>query len=197
MSEKSKAVFDPFADRLARDLRNLVSTALIAALDRGDPAQVEKAAEIVGAWPLTKTHRRWLADRLPRYRRVLAAMREDRPKPLSQALVLFDNGLFFETHERLETIWLPTQGAERQVLRGLIRAAGVQVLREAGKEDAARSMAAKAVRDLAGARQVLPELPPLNGLIASLADGTAPPPRFLSDKGRAQAKLVATKQFLG
>jgi len=42
---------------------------------------------------------------------------------LESAAALFDAGLFFEVHERLEPPWMSAEGAEREALQGLIQVA--------------------------------------------------------------------------
>jgi predicted metal-dependent hydrolase len=63
-----------------------------------------------------------------------------------QAIVIWNEELFFEVHERLETIWQKTSGEERQAFKGIIKAAAAYVHLEQGNRRAARSLADKATR---------------------------------------------------
>ena len=69
-----------------------------------------------------------LAERAARARRALEGRpfdRHDAPLPaaLAAAAVLFDAGLYFETHEALEPYWMRAEGGDRETLQGLIQAA--------------------------------------------------------------------------
>ena len=44
-----------------------------------------------------------------------------------QAVILWNDGLFFEVHDILEDIWHKKPGDERQAIQGLIKAAGAYV----------------------------------------------------------------------
>ena len=69
-----------------------------------------------------------LAERAVRARRALEGRPFDAPDaPLDAALaaaaVLFDAGLYFETHEALEPYWMRAEGGDREALQGLIQVA--------------------------------------------------------------------------
>ena len=95
-----------------------------------------------------------------RARRGWAVVREraldppDAPLPvaLSSAAVLFDGGLYFETHEQLEPYWMRAHGEARDALQGLIQVAvGFQHLAN-GNAAGARALLGEGVAKLAGRR---------------------------------------------
>jgi len=139
--------FDPFNDRPSRTVRNSLSQRLQACIaDRevfGDTPR-----DLVRLFP-QPPYTAYIRDRVARYR---AATREiqaaDGGTPLSQAVTLWRHGLYFEAHEILEPHWLAAAGREREGLKGLIQAIGVDIHREAGHAAAAAGLARKAVERL-------------------------------------------------
>ena len=93
--------FDPFTDRMARDIRNTLSEAFVAALATMDPAEYINAA---WKWRSQKPLARYINYidmRLQRYDLVFNTIREDRiDDPLQQAVVIWNQGLF-----RKESSW--------------------------------------------------------------------------------------------
>ena len=137
--------FDPFADRTARDIRNTLSEALAAALAAKDPAEYLAAARRWRSQNLSPHYVHYIDIRLQHYDLVFNTIRADRiDDPLHQAVVIWNQGLFFEVHDHQEAIWQRASGDERQVLKGLIKAAGVYVHLEQRHLPAARSLARKA-----------------------------------------------------
>lgn len=59
---------------------------------------------------------------------------------LARAAVLFDAGLFFETHEVLEPFWREATGGEREALQGLVQAAVGYQHRANGNERGATAL---------------------------------------------------------
>ena len=152
------AQFDPFRDRLARDIRNALSTALIKGLDQSKPDLVHAVAGNFLAVELAPLYHEYVRNRLRLYNAVFAEIdRSGKTDIFAQALILWDMGLFFEVHERLETIWLPATGERRLALQGMIRAAGAYVKWENGDYEAARKMASKAATALDAYRAGLPQ----------------------------------------
>lgn len=146
--------FDPFRDRLSRDIRNDLSESLLTCLRDGLSATARAVAERYLTGRLEPCHRDYIANRLERYDRFLALVQGE-SDPLRQGFILWELGLYFEVHEILEQAWLRAEGTEKELLQALIRAAGVQIKRECGFEAAAAKMAAKALPVLAAHRQRL------------------------------------------
>ena len=79
----------------------------------------------------------YMDDRLLRYDRVLEEIRTGEIRdPLQQAVIIWNQGLFFEFHDHLETLWKAATGDMRQVLKGLIKAAGVYIHLEQNNQQA-------------------------------------------------------------
>jgi predicted metal-dependent hydrolase len=136
--------FDPFTDRLSRDIRNSLSEAFVKSLGLMDPVCYRKLSKEWLAKSGAPPYRDYIQDRLHRYESVLDQIRK---KPhtdvLLQAIVLWNNELFFEVHDLLEGVWHKTSGDERQALKGLIKAAGVYIHMEYHRRQAAARLAAK------------------------------------------------------
>ena len=138
--------FDPFASRRARDIRNGLSKALIQSLENHDPEHFRQAGKKLAARGLAPADRGYVRYRLRRYEEAFSEVQENGfSDSFRQALILWNKQLFFEAHERLETAWQEASGDNRMALKGLIKAAGVYVHREQGHEEAAKTLAGKAL----------------------------------------------------
>jgi len=147
--EDPARLLDPFSDRLARDIRNSLSSALVKELTGQEEAAVSTAA---GQWlqqELPAVYRDHIEHRCGTYREAINAIRSAGiTEPRQQAVLLWNAGLFFELHELLETLWTTTRGTERTALKGVIQAAGAYVHHRRGKPDAGRKLADKAISSL-------------------------------------------------
>jgi hypothetical protein len=100
----AETILAAFHEEAARDeLRTL-------ARDPGGPHATEVAERATRAL-------RALGDR------AIDVAQPDLPLALAQSAILFDAGLYFEVHERLEPLWLHASGIEREALQGLIQVA--------------------------------------------------------------------------
>jgi uncharacterized protein len=172
--------FDPFQDRQARLLRNELSHALVRALETSSPRPFKLVGQELLARVTDTVHRTYISDRLARYDHAFAAIRELGPTgSWEQALVLWNHLLFFEVHDVLETTWRHAEGAKREGLQAMIRAAGVYVHLEQGNLPGARRMAAKAVISLRAWRSNgLPPFASRKRLIDALERLDPEPPRL-------------------
>ena len=172
-------VFDPFADRKARDIRNSLSAAFVTSLQQADPtAFIESAARWLGDNPLP-LYAGYIRARRVRYSQSLDFVRRQQIRdPMVQALVIWNAGLFFELHEHLEIVWQQKTGSLRQALQGLIQAAGVYVHQERGNSKAARGLSRRAAALLKAHGCKLAFIGNLDDLLASLDSPHAPPPRL-------------------
>ncbi len=183
--------FDPFTDRTARDIRNSLSDAFVAALAAKDP---ERYLNIARRWReqnISARHGEYIADRLLRYDHVFDEIQaggiED---PLQRALVLWNQRLFFEFHDHLEAIWKSATGDQRQALKGLIKAAGVYIHLEQHHRQAAKSLAMKSYQLLCQYAHCLAFIANYETLLDKLESGDPVPPRLkrLSDKTNKTAR---------
>jgi len=172
--------FDPFNDRVARDLRNHLATAMVAALVHDDGVLFTRMVADWAGRDLGPVHRRYLAGRRESFDRLIAGGIAG-GAVWEIAVALWNEGLFFEVHEILEDAWREADGEEKEVLQAMIRAAGVQVHLAAGNDRGARKMAKRAHSALARHRD---HLPFANGdaLISTLA-GEHPEAIRLERKG--------------
>ena len=136
--------FDPFNDRLSRDIRNTLSEAFIDALSRMEPSAYRDEADIWLAKTPSEIYLEYIQDRLRRYDQVFKQVKADRlDDPLLQGLVIWNHRLFFEFHDHLEGIWKLASGDERQALKGLIKAAGVYIHAEFNHQQAVERLSVK------------------------------------------------------
>ena len=137
-------MFDPFNDRLSRDIRNDLSESLLTCLRERRLLPARAVADRYLACHPAPVYAAYIQDRLERYGRFLAGVADDETDPLRLGFALWDLGLHFEVHEVLEQAWLRAAGEDKALFQALIRAAGVMIKRECGLSAAAAKMAAKA-----------------------------------------------------
>lgn len=129
-----------------------------------------------------------MKDRLARYERVFSDVQHSKLcDTLSQAIALWDEGLFFEAHERWETTWQEAAGEKRLALKGLIKAAGVYVHLEQGHEHAAKTLANKALALLRKHGWTVASSLDLKELLEKL-ETRDPVPPLLSVRGQPDAE---------
>ncbi len=142
--------FDPFNNRLCRNVRNALSENFNKVLAQKKMQPVRRAARLFLNDPLPLCVRRYIDHRLAAYAKVLANVRDHQlDHPLEIAFAIWDQHLFFETHEYLEPHWMTADGEEKKLLQAIIRAAGAYVHLEQGNLTGAKRIAAKAVAVLA------------------------------------------------
>lgn len=177
--------FDPYATRLARDIRNTLANDFVHGLLAGQrDAAAEAARRLLAADP-PPSHAAWIAQRLELYRRAEGQLAGAAHLPsLELGLALWRRGLFFEAHEALEQAWQTSSGPRRRALKALVQAVGSCVHAQRGATAVAASLARKAGQGLLDHGQALDELPWLAELAARLNQGQActlddgwPPPK--------------------
>ena len=134
--------FNPFEDRFSRDLRNALSSALATAIETGDHSTLRHVIEDFDSKDLAPHYRNYFDKRCRHYKKALESIQTEQA-PIEQAVILWNEGLFFEVHEVLEHVWYHAQGNEKLTLQALIRAAGVYVKKEYGYTRPAAKIAGK------------------------------------------------------
>ena len=169
--------FDPFNDRLSRDIRNSLTDAFMASLKQKDAACYLDQSQKWLKSELGPVYKEYIQDRVQRYDMVFQRIQQAHIDDARiQAVILWNNGLFFEVHDILEDIWHKKQGDERQAIQGLIRAAGVYVHLESDRLNSAERMALKSVRLLEQYEKELAFISNLKILISALETGDPVPP---------------------
>jgi len=137
--------FDPFNNRLARDIRNGLSKSFLEALLERDMSLCERRAAGYLEQDLEQIYQVYIRTRLEKYDEAIFAVEQGQlDDELQQAEILWECGLYFEMHELLEDIWKNAKGNERRALQGLIRAAGMKIHAENGNMKAAATIGRKA-----------------------------------------------------
>ena len=171
--------FDPFNNRLSRDIRNSLSEAFMEALSGGDPSAYREEADIWRGKNPSKVYLDYIQDRLQRYDRVFEQIKAGRLEdPLLQSLVIWNKGLFFEFHDHLEGIWKHATGDQRQALKGLIKAAGVYIHNEFNHQQAVKSLSPKAYHLIRQYSHCLAFIENLDSLLQRLKTLDSDPPRL-------------------
>ena len=172
--------FQPFADRLSRDIRNDLSASLMDVIGLKTLTPAEKTAERYLKTNPARCYRDYISERLRRYSRVLPKITAGPDDPLFKGLILWDEQLFFEVHEILEHAWLHSHDEEKGFLQAMIRAAGVYIKRDAGFPEPAARIAAKAIPILEKNRKRLSQYTEPQLLIDALQHLGSPPPKLLA-----------------
>lgn len=169
--------FNPFEDRLSRDIRNDLSETIIGTIENRSLAEAEKIAASYRARDLSSTYTNYIDQRLKRYGMAVETLKADSGL-LVQAAVLWDLGLFFEVHEILEPAWMEVTGDEKRLLQALIRAAGVYINLELGYRQRAEKIGAKTVPVLKELQEGLADSINAEALIAALETLSEEPPQI-------------------
>ena len=169
--------FDPFNDRLSRDIRNSLSDAFVESLKQKDAECYLNCSQKWLKKELAPAHRDYIQNRIQRYGLAFQGIQQKQIDDARvQAVILWNYGLFFEVHDILEDIWHKTQGDEHQAVKGLIKAAGVYVHLESDRLNSAERLAIKSVRLLQAYKDVLGFISNLNVLIGALKTCDPVPP---------------------
>lgn len=169
-------VFDPFRDRLSRDIRNTLSAALPECISVSSTSPAKQALSHLTPDTLPSVYTDYIHDRLVKYEAALRQMKSAKGDPLTRSVILWDLQLFFEVHEILEHAWMHSSGEEKLLLQALIRAAGVYIKLEAGSREPAARMAQKALTVLEDNRERLEVFMDSDRLLNALANPSLPPP---------------------
>ena len=137
--------FNPFTDRLSRDIRNDLSVSLAKAIEIGSLQPVQAVADHFLAGRLPEAHLQYINSRLQNYADAINRLPANTEDYMSAATILWDLKLFFEVHEILEPEWIKAQGDRKLQLQALIRAAGVYINLELDYRDRAAKIGGKAV----------------------------------------------------
>jgi hypothetical protein len=118
--------FNPFSDRLSRDIRNSLSAAFVRSVAAMDPSEVIECVHRRLQDDLDPAHLAYIEDRSRRYDEVFASFRTHGVHDLlQQSLYMWNGRLFFEFHEHIEGLWRKARRKDRRRgLQGLILAAG-------------------------------------------------------------------------
>ncbi len=170
--------FNPFTDRLSRDIRNQLSVSLPEAINSGSLAPVQNVADHFLANPLPLAHQNYLKNRLQKYAEAMKQISEDKDDHMIVAVILWDLKLFFEVHEILEPEWIKAQGDKKLLLQALIRAAGVYINLELGYRERAAKIGRKAIPVLIRFQQDLQNHLDAEKLISALQDLNPDPPQI-------------------
>ena len=161
--------FDPYSQRLARDVRNTLGHWFVHGLMDGAPDPAGLALARLDIKDLPQSHRQWVAEQMDMYRG-FAVKHPDaaQASPLELGLELWRWGLFFEAHEALEEAWQSSEGDRRLAFKALVQAVGSCIHARRGAAGPAASLAAKAAEGLEQYGHSLPELAWLPQLVQEL-----------------------------
>ncbi|MFC1843369.1 DUF309 domain-containing protein [Thermodesulfobacteriota bacterium] len=166
--------FDPFNNRLARNIRNGLSKSFLEALIERNLSLCKKRADGFLEQDLEQIYQVYIRTRLEKYDEIFAVVEQGQiDDELQQAEILWEYELYFEMHELLEDIWKNAEGNKRKALQGLIRAAGMKIHAENGNFKAAAAMGRKAQTALQLYGKVLIRFHKLESILAEIQNTLA------------------------
>lgn len=177
---KKQPHFNPFTDRLSRDIRNELSSALAISLQSGSEKAVLAVAQRYLATDPAEIYVVYINERLCRYRKAIDTIFGKIDDPFLRSFVLWDLELFFEMHEVLEHDWYHATGDTKLLMQALIRAAGVYIKLECDLVPQARKIASKALPVLEAQHDTLAAYFPPGRLITALKSESSIAPKLLS-----------------
>ncbi len=187
--------FDPFNNRLCRNVRNALSESFKKVLEQNKMQPARRVSGFFLNDPLPACVTAYIDQRLAAYEQVLADVRKHQlDDPLGIAVAIWDRRLFFETHEYLEQRWMTAQGDEKKLLQAIIRAAGAYVHLEQGNLIGAQRIAAKAVAVLEVHQDRLTPYADPQLLLAKLRSLDPMPPTLAGTAGPGN-QLIHMEQF--
>lgn len=170
--------FQPFTDRMSRDIRNALSTSLVQCLKTGSAMPAEETSAKFDIDTLPDSFRDYIENRLNLYRRAVELIADVPEDPIRKAMVLWNLGLFFEVHEVLEHAWYDAKDDYKLILQALIRAAGVYIKLEYGYRGPAERIAAKALTVLEEQQETLRQWFHPEPLLEALKTTSTPAPKL-------------------
>ena len=171
--------FNPFTDRRSRDIRNGLSEALVEAMAADDKNIYRRVANKWLTTDLPPAFESYIRDRLNRYDQIMSGDCGPHPsRPYARFIDIWNQGLFFEAHEYLETIWQRSSGDMHKALKGLIKAAGVYVHIENNNQKSALRLGPKAFRQMKDQAHCLGFIANLDTLLVSIQRLDPVPPRL-------------------
>ena len=174
-----KLLFNPFEDRLSRDIRNTLSSGFAEAIETENSEHLLSLLKKYQEKKFPGYCIDYIEDRSLRYKQALNALDTREKDPIHRSLILWDLGLFFEVHEVLEHAWYTAEGKMKETLQALIRAAGVYIKLEYGYIPQAEKIAEKSRVVLLANRALLQHYFEPDKLISALTRLQASPPKLL------------------
>lgn len=181
---KNLLQFDPFEKRLCRDIRNELSTAFMKSIKTNDISNSRFTGDRFKAVSNEPYILEYIDNRLTKYHTVLEQMSKAgilKSETYAVTLLLWDQELFFEVHEWLESEWMDAAGTHKTVLQALIRAAGSYMLYKYGRIKGAKKMAIKARDSLNLYKNSLPSFLNIDVLLKKLKTIDTNPPKLGAD----------------
>lgn len=170
--------FNPFEDRLSRDIRNDLSESIIDVLVDNSLNKAKAVAQIYLQTDPAECYTDYIHTRLDRYAQALEQIQPD-TSLLHRAAVLWNLQLLFEVHEILEPVWMTASGNRKLMLQALIRAVGVYINLEMGYRDRAAKIASKALPVLKRLRSEIADEIDIDELISAIDQRSPTPPQIL------------------
>jgi len=140
--------FDPFENRLCRDVRNHLGHCLVQAITNRETSRFDHEADAYLSNAPQDHIKAYITHRSQSLKKVLARMERLKVEPrdfFCIAMILWNLELFFEFHEWLEQKWLTATGDDRKALQALVLSAVVYEQMTYGRTGPAKKTAVRAL----------------------------------------------------
>lgn len=143
--------FNPFENRLDRDLRNDLGSALCKSIESGTTDRFEQTRADYLKKDLGRERRAYIEKRTTALEKILNLMEDRMPGPEKTDQVswlLWKEGLYFEFHEWMETQWRLANGPRKKAFQALILIAVACEHLQYRRVEPAKKLARKALERL-------------------------------------------------
>jgi len=173
--------FDPFENRLCRDVRNHLGHCLIQGITNRETTRFDHEANAYLSNETQDHIKAYTTHRSQGLKKVLARMEMLKVGPrdyLCIAMILWNLELFFEFHEWLEQKWLTASGDNRKAIQALILSAVVYEQLTYGRTGPAKKTALKVISLLNQYGHLISDRLDIDLLITPLSVLDPVPPKF-------------------
>lgn len=178
-------LFNPFENRLCRDVRNSIGHSLILSVNQRSFLPLDKAVLSFKLHHETKSIKEYIHYRKECLARLLKELKTQDLNNSQEYIRIFlwNHGLFFEFHELLEEEWKAAEGNEKKALQALILAAITYEHLTYHRMNPARKTAQKAFRLLKDSKEHLPLFLDPDLFISKLQSPDPDPPALIPGNG--------------
>ncbi len=173
--------FDPFENRLCRDIRNTIGHDFVKAIQENDRRHFKDVCHAYQSEKINAYHRAYIRHRINCLETVFDQMAEQGVTSSDHSLmsvILWNLELYFECHEWLEMKWSAAHGEDKKALQALVLSAVMYEQLEYGRKIPAKKVAAKAILLFKQYRDYIPEPFDVNLFLLKLTGLDPVAPKF-------------------
>ncbi len=154
-------IFDPFENRLCRNIRNDIGYGFVKSVQQRSLAPFNSALKKYHNNADNPPFKSYINHRLTLVKKILMQIDSGRLKTVNEFSILmfvWSHQLYYEFHEWVEELWLPANGNYKKSLQGLIFASVALEHHQYNRQIPAQKLSIKAIAKLERHGLLLPEL---------------------------------------